>query len=529
MSDYREKHPVDDSIEELEGVKSLKNTIKLLDDVGNGIAYLFTFGQFGRPIPKFANGGTPQKGSLFIAGEAGAELVGDLGNGGTSVVNKKQAKQLGIPMYANGVNVPKWTPFEQEKSSRMSTHAGGNEITDTMNVISDGYKDLFTVLGSKIQKTSFFKTLKSGGTAIGNFAKTAFDVVKDAGLFMWEGVSNSKAFKGTIDILDKFKDVVKGVLNIYKDAGKVVVNFYEAFKSDDVRAIMSTTPKGGGSSEQQQGVMSDLVGNLLGDSTVGLVFSLMQDVNDGMLTSFIQSLPQFVQAGMDMFKSLIQGVVEALPELLEKIPEVINTIVGLLTNKDSLNTIIQGLVDMVVQIAIALPDILFALTEAIPDVIMTLIDLFIQNLPMFIKLGVVIASAIVEGLINTIISGVNALIKLINKIPFVDIPLLKAPNFTKNIAETMGFADGGYPMQGQMFIAREAGAELVGNIGGRTGVMNNEQIITSVSRGVYEAVSQAMAEQGKRETVVNLDGKRVSNRLDVANRNRGVTYGMGGY
>ena len=40
----------------------------------------------------FANGGTPQKGSLFIAGEAGAELVGDLGNGGTSVVNKNKCK-----------------------------------------------------------------------------------------------------------------------------------------------------------------------------------------------------------------------------------------------------------------------------------------------------------------------------------------------------------------------------------------------------------------------------------------------------
>lgn len=45
---------------------------------------------------------------------------------------------------------------------------------------------------------------------------------------------------------------------------------------------------------------------------------------------------------------------------------------------------------------------------------------------------------------------------------------------------------------GQMFIAREAGPELVGTIGGHTAVMNNNQIVASVSDGVYRAVRSAM-------------------------------------
>lgn len=49
------------------------------------------------------------------------------------------------------------------------------------------------------------------------------------------------------------------------------------------------------------------------------------------------------------------------------------------------------------------------------------------------------------------------------------------------------FADGGIPTAGQLFIAREAGAELVGNVGGRTAVMNNDQIVESVSQGVADA------------------------------------------
>lgn len=54
------------------------------------------------------------------------------------------------------------------------------------------------------------------------------------------------------------------------------------------------------------------------------------------------------------------------------------------------------------------------------------------------------------------------------------------------------YAAGGVPDQGQMFIAREAGPELVGTLGGATAVMNNDQIVSSVSAGVYKAVLAAM-------------------------------------
>ena len=56
------------------------------------------------------------------------------------------------------------------------------------------------------------------------------------------------------------------------------------------------------------------------------------------------------------------------------------------------------------------------------------------------------------------------------------------------------YAGGGLPNQGQMFVAREAGPELVGTIGGNTAVMNNDQIVASVSAGVYQAVVAAMSQ-----------------------------------
>ncbi len=54
---------------------------------------------------------------------------------------------------------------------------------------------------------------------------------------------------------------------------------------------------------------------------------------------------------------------------------------------------------------------------------------------------------------------------------------------------------------GQLFIAREAGPELVGTLGGHTAVMNNNQIVASVSDGVYRAVRSAIGTKGNNVNV----------------------------
>lgn len=57
------------------------------------------------------------------------------------------------------------------------------------------------------------------------------------------------------------------------------------------------------------------------------------------------------------------------------------------------------------------------------------------------------------------------------------------------------FAEGGFPETGELFVAREAGPELVGRINGKSAVANNDQIVSGISSGVYNAVRSAM--QGK--------------------------------
>ena len=68
-------------------------------------------------------------------------------------------------------------------------------------------------------------------------------------------------------------------------------------------------------------------------------------------------------------------------------------------------------------------------------------------------------------------------------------------------------ASGGSFDQGQFFVARERGPELVGTIGSHTAVMNNSQIVSSVAAGVAEAVASVLGgKQNATPVAVYLEG-----------------------
>ena len=58
------------------------------------------------------------------------------------------------------------------------------------------------------------------------------------------------------------------------------------------------------------------------------------------------------------------------------------------------------------------------------------------------------------------------------------------------------YAKGGFPEMGQLFIANEAGPEMVGKMGSRNAVANNNQIVEGIRNGVFEAVLDAFNASG---------------------------------
>lgn len=58
------------------------------------------------------------------------------------------------------------------------------------------------------------------------------------------------------------------------------------------------------------------------------------------------------------------------------------------------------------------------------------------------------------------------------------------------------YAKGGFPEAGQLFVANEAGPEMVGKMGSRNAVANNNQIVEGIKNGVFEAVLDAFNASG---------------------------------
>lgn len=129
----------------------------------------------------------------------------------------------------------------------------------------------------------------------------------------------------------------------------------------------------------------------------------------------------------------------------------------------------------------------------------------------------------VEDTVNDAIDLINGAIDIVNKIPGVNITNLEH-------VEIPQLASGGYVDEGQLFIAREAGAEMVGSMNGHTAVANNDQIVEGIYRGVYDAVTAAMSQGGNSATSVNvyLDGKQITAAVEKRQRERGANIMTGG-
>lgn len=90
------------------------------------------------------------------------------------------------------------------------------------------------------------------------------------------------------------------------------------------------------------------------------------------------------------------------------------------------------------------------------------------------------------------------------------------------------FASGGVVDEGQLFIARESGPEMVGRMGNRTAVANNDQIVDGISAGVYRAVREALGGGSKSQpvtVVVQMNGKEMFRQ--VVNENNAVVRATG--
>lgn len=136
---------------------------------------------------------------------------------------------------------------------------------------------------------------------------------------------------------------------------------------------------------------------------------------------------------------------------------------------------------------------------------------------------------------NNAIRSLNNVIRQINKVSkFTGISLSYFSEISVDRIQYM--AEGGFVDEGQLFIAREAGAEMVGAMGRRTAVANNDQIVEGISAGVSNANDGVIAAIyalmniiEDKDLSVSIGDDVIGRSYDRYSRNRGVRVNSGAF
>lgn len=286
------------------------------------------------------------------------------------------------------------------------------------------------------------------------------------------------------------------------------------FKSDD-------TKDSGSFKEKIEKFFKDLgnlpmvnmsLGGSSGDSNGSMFGNMVTDCQNAIskIKSKFNELSSWLSEKKTDFQTrgseLISGLSEGIGNIWEKIVEKFNTLRSNITSWFSnlkTNFIENG------------SQLITNLSSGIGDVwskIRTKFDTFKTNVTNWFKERVTDFKRFGSDLINNIAAGIgdiwskvsqkftdfkNNLKSFFSGLDIFNIKVSYEPTTilgkTVNLPKLSFKASGGYVNSGEAFIARENGMpEMVGRIGNRTAVANNDQIVQAVSAGVFNAVVSAM-------------------------------------
>lgn len=155
---------------------------------------------------------------------------------------------------------------------------------------------------------------------------------------------------------------------------------------------------------------------VLAEAAISIIQSLVDGIgqNQGMLMatavqtitylaeSFITMLPQIVQLGLDLIVSLANGIAENLPELIPTIVDVVLQIVDTLTDPETLSSLIDASIAIIIALAEGLINSMPKLIETAPTIISNLVTAIVNNAPKLLVAAVEVIKKLAVGIIENL-------------------------------------------------------------------------------------------------------------------------------
>lgn len=367
-----------------------------------------------------------------------------------------------------------------------------------------------------------------------NFANAVMRIIKTlSGVFekitgklkeIWDN-GGSYAFGKLLEVLGK----VGELLGIVFDALSPVISVIIDTVKPVIEGIIQTL---GGVLDILGGVLDFLIGVFTGDWE--RAWKGIEDVGEGFKKTFEglwTAIKGILESVWNWIKSvLIDPIVNGFKDFWGKVKEDWET--RKRAFEVAVNWIKEHIIDPVVNFFSNLKETIVGIFENIKSGISEKINNIkttVETVFNAIKNKITNPIETAKNIIHNAIENIKGFFKFQWEFPKLKTPHISwstqpAPGWIANILKAINlpaeipklnvswYEHGGFPDAGQLFVANEAGPELIGNIGNRTAVANQNQIVDAVSKGVYDAVVSANAQSGSNQSpyiVVNLGNEQL--------------------
>jgi len=255
--------------------------------------------------------------------------------------------------------------------------AGKVNMQDMRQMINAGFNPLQAIAdktGKTMQQVT--KEYEAGKISVQDVADAMKYASSEGGAYYQSMEKQSKTLNGQVSTLKDNFNMLAGVL-----AGGLT----EGIKGGALPAIND--------------LLSSLTSAYESGGIEGFAEALGKGVTD-LVTRFVESAPEMINAGVTLIQSLITGFQENLPSLMDSAITIINTLLTSIISM--LPQILQMGIDILVALLNGIATMLPTLVPTVVDMILLLVNTIIENLPTIITAGIQVIIALVQGLVEAI-------------------------------------------------------------------------------------------------------------------------------
>ena len=282
----------------------------------------------------------------------------------------------------------------------------GVSITDVNGELRDGeevYWEVIDALGkieNETERDALAMTLLGkSGTELNTIIDAGSEAFKALGeeaeamgVVMSEEALNAL---GAFD--DKLQTLKAGLSGLKNSAALIALPFLDDLAADGI-PILAEFSKGIQQANGDVTKMADVIGNGLSD----------------VLNLVVEKLPEFVEMGVTMVSSLIEGIVSNAPTIATAAVSIVETLVNGIA--ELLPMLIEGAAQLIVGLATGLGQSLPTLVPTIVQVVLQIVQTLIDNIPLLIDAALQLITGLAQGVINAIPVLVAALPQLITSL-----------------------------------------------------------------------------------------------------------------